>query len=100
MAVRYITSHRGGRKLVFEDFIYMKKNSSATSTYWACSKRDSLGCMVTAISSAPNPDLPPRVSTVQSPHQFCLHEKIFGMFLCALIISGCRQYMVSRVCSI
>jgi len=60
--VKYIKTQRNGRKLIFQNFMYVKKNKSDISTYWACCQRYMLGCRATAITINLNEYAAPQVT--------------------------------------
>ena len=41
----FVQTKRGSRNAVYNGFIYNKKNQTATTVYWSCTRRDADGCL-------------------------------------------------------
>lgn len=60
--VQFLQTQRVGRKLVFNNYIYTKTNVTLLNRYWKCVRRDTEGCLATAVTLNLDEQLPPRVS--------------------------------------
>lgn len=70
--IRFLETKRGGRRLVYQNFMYTKKRQNDINTYWYCVKRDSLGCKGAVKTVNIDETQPPVVSckTVNTGHFF------------------------------